>query len=100
MVGMDLRNLLINVEKITHSRFYKSSHHKCKSKSVQGSQKQYPLPSTEINAPWPLNNRDLYADIKVTRDSSMHSMRLVSPGVNGFFTGEKGSGARSQIESG
>lgn len=45
---------------------------------------------SEISAPWPLANRDLYADIKVTRDSSMHSICLVSTGLKDFLPEKKG----------
>ncbi|GGA97660.1 START domain-containing protein [Puia dinghuensis] len=45
---------------------------------------------SEISAPWPLANRDLYADIKVTRDSSMHSICLVSNGLKDFLPEKKG----------
>jgi hypothetical protein len=45
---------------------------------------------SEISAPWPLANRDLCADIKVTRDSSMHSICLVSTGLKDFLPEKKG----------
>lgn len=45
---------------------------------------------SEISAPWPLTNRDLYADIKVTLDSSTHSMSLVSTGLNDYLPAKKG----------
>src|SRR5260370_1870232 len=45
---------------------------------------------SEINAPWPLSNRDFYADIKLSCDSSKHSWCLVSSGLKDFLPEKKG----------
>jgi len=45
---------------------------------------------SEISAPWPLANRDFYADTKLSCDSGMRSMCLVSRGIKDFLPEKKG----------
>jgi hypothetical protein len=45
---------------------------------------------SEISAPWPLSNRDYYADVLVSCDSSKHSWCLVSSGLKDFLPEKKG----------
>jgi hypothetical protein len=45
---------------------------------------------SEISAPWPLSNRDFYADVKLSCDSSKHSWCMVSTGLKGFLPEKKG----------
>jgi hypothetical protein len=39
---------------------------------------------SEIDVPWPANDRDFYAHCKVTFDSSLHSMKLVSASIKNY----------------
>jgi hypothetical protein len=45
---------------------------------------------SEISAPWPLSNRDFYADVKLSCDSSKHSWCMVSTGLKDFLPEKKG----------
>ncbi|MBS1918126.1 MAG: lipid-binding protein [Bacteroidetes bacterium] len=39
---------------------------------------------SEIDVPWPANNRDFYAHCKATFDSSTHSMKLISVSIKNY----------------
>jgi hypothetical protein len=45
---------------------------------------------SEISVPWPLTNRDFYADIVLSYDSAQHSTCLVSRGLKDFGPEKKG----------
>ena len=45
---------------------------------------------SEISAPWPLSNRDFYADVSISCDSSKHSWCMVSTGLKDFLPEKKG----------
>src|SRR5579859_5236075 len=45
---------------------------------------------SEISAPWPISNRDFYADIVLCCDSSKHSSCLVSSGLKDFLPEKRG----------
>jgi hypothetical protein len=44
----------------------------------------------EFEVPWPLSNRDLYADVKLIKDSAAHSMQVVSVGIRDFLPDNNG----------
>lgn len=45
---------------------------------------------SEISVPWPLTNRDFYAELVLSNDSVQHSSRLVSRGMKDFQPEKKG----------
>ena len=44
----------------------------------------------EFEVPWPLSNRDLCADVKMIKDSSAHSLKVVSVGIRDFLPDKNG----------
>ena len=45
---------------------------------------------SEISVPWPLSNRDFYADVALSYDSTKHSYCIVSRGLKDFLPEKKG----------
>jgi hypothetical protein len=44
---------------------------------------------SEINAPWPATNRDLYANMQVTTDSAYQSLKVISVGEKNYQPANK-----------
>ena len=80
-----LFSILMNVEKYPEWAF--STKSSTLIKRIGNSELIY---YSEISAPWPLSNRDFYADVSISCDSSKHSWCMVSTGLKDFLPEKKG----------
>ena len=81
----ELFSILMNVEKYPEWAF--STKSSTLIKRIGNSEIIY---YSEISAPWPLSNRDFYADVSISCDSSRHSWCMVSTGLKDFLPEKKG----------
>jgi len=80
-----LISILLNVEKYPEWAF--STRSSTLIKRIGNNELIY---YSEISAPWPVSNRDFYADVSISCDSSKHSWCMVSTGLKDFLPEKKG----------
>jgi hypothetical protein len=74
-----LTSILVNVEKYTDWAYATKS-----SVLIKKISRTEFIYYSEIDVPWPANNRDFYAHCKVTFDSSTHSAKVVSSSIKDY----------------
>jgi hypothetical protein len=79
-----LTAILLDVEKYTDWAYATKS-----SVLIKKISKTEVIYYSEIDVPWPANNRDFYAHCKVTFDSSTHSAKVVSAGIKDYLPEKK-----------